>query len=846
MKKFVKFLVFLLLAGTLCGCSEEEEQKEIVIRSYDADAYKAEDFVLENNYLKFELDPATTHIKITDKSNGKVWLSNPVDADTDPIASVAGKKILQSTLMIKYSTENDQQPIFNNYELSISNGIYDLEKRGNEVRVNYTIGKVARKFLIPPAVPDERMHEFFDKMERSDQKKVENWYRCYNIDRLLATDDKDELLEKYPDLTEHQVWDVRPATKDYQKEQMEKMFASVGYTEEDYEKDLLYYSASDSNDKPMFNITMIYRLEGDRFVVEVPHELIEYKNEYPLVNISILPFFGCGTSTDTGFLLVPEGSGAVINFNNGKIAQSSYIAQLYGWDYGLKRDVVVDETRAAFPVFGISNGDGSFVSIIDDYSSLASIKADVAGKEYNYNYAYFSYDMIHTSKMDISAKSQSTILEFEKKLPEGSTRQSYYFSDSNSYVDMAKIYRDYLTTKYPELQEVTKSELPVNVEFIAAIDRIKQVLGFPVNGSDVLTSFKQAKSILEEMTGTGYENLSVRYTGWMNGGVNHSIPKDIDLTSGMGGKSALKDLISYANDNHIDLYLSGKVSFAYDSNIFDGFLRNRDTAKYISRELSDIPTYSNIFFSGLDDARIKHHYLLRPSVSVDLIQNLASYAKKLNVGVGFEEIGRDLSGDYNQRREVTREQVMKTQMEELAKIKASGQQILASTGNDYILPYATLITDVDLRGKEYILFDNTVPFYEIAIHGLVNYTGKSINLYGDALEAVLECAEAGAGLSFTFFAEDAEVLQNTEYMDYFGASYESWKELANKYYSRYKKEMSGLNNQEIVNHQVIEKGVTATIYEDGTVVYVNKNNVPYSSDFVTINAKDYKVERSGN
>lgn len=848
MKKLGKLLVFLLLAGVLFGCKEEEEQKEIELREYDAEAYAGMDFTLESDDLLFELDPDTTQFTVTQKSNGKVWYSSPVGAADDPMADAASKRLMQSAMIIEYTAVNDLKTILNTFEHSLTNGLYTLEKveDGNAIKVNYSIGKVAKKFFIPIAVPEARMMEYYDQLDRSTQRKVDNGYRKLDINSLLPTDDVDELLALYPDLETNCIYVVRESTKDHQKKALEEAFAALGYTEEDYEKDLLYYPNASSTKNPVYNISIVYRINNNRLEVEIPQQEIEYRTDVPLTKISLLPYFGAGSTEDTGYLLVPEGSGAIIDFNNGKSNLAAYYAQLYGWDYGLKRDVVVDETRVAFPVYGIANGDSSMISVVDSYSTTATIQADVSGRRGSYNSAYVTYDMIHSSQMDISAKSDATVLAFEEGLPEGNIKQCYYFIEGTSYVDMAETYRDYLTEKYPELTKVTDAELPVAVEFIGAVDRVKQILGMPVTMPEVLTSFKDAKAILEEMTGAGYKNLSVRYSGWMNGGIDHSIPKDIDLTSGMGGKKALKALLSYAEGNDIDVYLSGRTQNVYDSNIFDGYIKSRDVAKYLSREEVETPEFSHIWFGGLNESRVEAHHLLRPSVCATLMQNLADYAKEYNTGVGYEDAGYLLSGDYNRRRPVTREESMQMQVEKLAAAKENGVPVLLTGGNEYALPYADLITDMDLEGKDYLIFDREVPFYQIAIHGLVNYTGSAMNLSDDPVDVLLKSAESGAGLAFAYIAASADILQDTEYMDFFGANYDGWKDIAKEYYLRYKEEMAGLNDKFIIDHQILAKGVTATTYEDNTVVYVNQNDSAYDDGTVSIPARDYLVERSGN
>ena len=104
---------------------------------------------------------------------------------------------------------------------------------------------------------------------------------------------------------------------------------------------------------PAFNTTVFYSLEGDDLVVEIPFDEISYKTIYPITELTVLPYFGAGSTTDKGSLFVPEGGGALINFNNGKTRQNIYYSDVYGWDYASDRKATITETRAAIPVFGI-------------------------------------------------------------------------------------------------------------------------------------------------------------------------------------------------------------------------------------------------------------------------------------------------------------------------------------------------------------------------------------------------------------------------------------------------------------------------------------------------------------
>jgi len=504
-KKLSKLLLFLLLAGVLASCKKEEVQEEIGINYYHAADYEGKEFKMESNDLIFKLDKSTTAFTVTQKSTGKVWSSCLTKEEAEAAnADVVSQRLLQSVLAVEYSNVNELYVSLNMLEHCLENkhgddekGTYTIEQPdANTVKVNYSMGKIEKEYIIPPSVPDERMMEWYNQMDKAGQRLVDNNYRKLDINNLLVTDNKSELLAKYPDLETVCVWEIRPGIKSKEKVKLENLFKELGYNKEEMVKDQQYYNLSDASKRPIYNISIIYRLDGDKLTVEVPFDEIEYKSDYPITELTLLPYFGAGSNEEDGYILYPEGSGAIINFNNGKANTIDHTAQLYGWDYGMKRSEFINETRVAFPVFGISYNDGAMVSIIEDYSTLANINANVAGGRSNYNYAYASYDMVHGSKMDVSARSDSTIISYEKKLPEGSIKQTYVFvekdkkADENTpveYSTLAKIYREYLLETYPELQKTENANAPISVELIAAVDRVKQVLGMPVTLPEVLT-----------------------------------------------------------------------------------------------------------------------------------------------------------------------------------------------------------------------------------------------------------------------------------------------------------------------------------------------------------------------
>ena len=109
---------------------------------------------------------------------------------------------------------------------------------------------------------------------------------------------------------------------------------------------------------------------------------------------------------------------------------------------------------------------------------------------------------------------------------------------------------------------------------------------------------------------------------------------------------------------------------------------------------------------------------------------------------------------------------MNMQVDKMKSLKESGNLVMTTTGNQYVVPYSDYVTDMDIDSKAVNIIDESVPFYQIALHGLVNYSGSAINLSEDEKDMILKSAETGAGLYFTFMHQPTSVLQDTDYTQY--------------------------------------------------------------------------------
>ena len=794
--------------------------------------------ILENDHLKMELDADTTHFTLTNKEDGKIWRAVPEDAAKDPIALAGSKNLLQSTLALTYSTNNGVRTLYDNFEYSIKNQVYEITADADQIRIDYTLGRITRAYFIPEVIAVERMDAFMAQLTKQQSRKVLDSYRKYDPQRLKEAQ-LAEMTEKYPRLADGAIYALRDNVKDFLKEEFEGLFESIGYTYEDYQQDQADAGTALSRQAAVFNVSVIYRLLGNDLVVEVPLDSIHYSSDYLPIRLNILPNFGAGGREDTGFMLVPEGGGGIIRFNNGKITQNGYFANVYGWDYATWRSAVVHETNARFPVFGVVNGGSAFLCMMEDQASNASLSAEVAGRGNSYNSASASYNLLHYDAFNVTDRTTETIYMYEQGLPEGSITQRYRFLPTTDVADLAGAYRDYLTDRFPDLTPVTDQGLPVSVEIIGAIDKVQQRGGLPVSLPIRLTSFLEAADIVKDLAAaTPGSQLHVRLSGALNGGIKQTVLNRIKPVSQLGTAADFERMADDIQAAGALLYINGITAFALDSGLAEGFLPLRDAARFTTRESVELYQYSNVWYGTRDGDETYH--LLKPELSLDMMGNLASFAQQRGAnGVAYEDVGLLLSADYNPRQTVTRDKVAQMQAEEMRRTRDSGLGIMIRGGNLYALPQADLVTDTDLRGVPYFVLDENVPFLHMALHGLTHYTGKPLNLSGDWEEELLLSAQRGAGLAFVFMAEEPLVLHDTTYSDYFGASYPLWAQQAKEIITDYQRTLGNIFHLRITGFEQVNDQVTITTYEDGSRVAVNFGQEDLAVDEQTVPARSY-------
>jgi hypothetical protein len=856
---FCAALALILITLTLAACSPSGSGSgHIRIRSFPMDYNGPNVYVFENEYLRLSFDPRTTRFVVDDKMTGMEWASGPEDA----ISAAVGltQSVMQSLLVINYSTIEGNTTLLDSHDFSVMKEFYEYEILDNGFAVHFTIGNIERVYHVPKAVPDWRMQEITADMPDSEVHRLRNvFYRVYDINRLGPRDDRDELVAKYQsedctperplNLENTNIWVMSPDLRRFLKEQAEELFAEYGYTPQDYYSDLAFYERVDEVNEPVFNITIIVELDDYGFNVTIPYDNIEYRPEFPPIDLRVLPFFGAGGQDDEGYMFVPDGSGALINFNNGKNNQNPYSNRVFGWDEAIYREAIVLDPRAHFPVFGIHKNEHTFVCIIDEGAAYATVRAGVSGQADSgtYNNVYAEYSLISREKLEISGKSATDVWVFQRFLPAGeSIVQRYMFTERSGYMGMAEAYREYLLGLHPHLQKAETSSVPVAVEILGAVNKNQHILGVPVDRPFALTTYNQAADMVRDMTERGFGEVNYRLVGWFNRSILHEIPTSVSLISRLGSTRDFKGLISTVSENDSEIFLEADFLFLRNNKPFNSFNLNRDGSRYINRKRIETYPYSFVWYGEMDWWGVKAN-MARPEYMMNLIDGFMTRIDDFGAdNVAFRTIGNNLAGDYHERRFVSREGAMNMQVDKLRQLRENNHGIMIQSGYSYAAPYADFITDIPLSSQGFGILDEELPFYQIVLHGLVPYAGRPINLAEHNEMNILRSLESGAGLYFTFMHESPTVLQTSRFHTFYANQYSTWINTAERLYKEFSEQVGDIYNQFITDYVILANNVSLTEYENNVQVIVNKSSAPFTYDGHIINAKDYLVIRRGS
>ncbi len=548
-----------------------------------------------------------------------------------------------------------------------------------------------------------------------------------------------------------------------------------------------------------------------------------------VTNLSILPNFGALGDRDTGYVLYPDGSGAITYATEEHPAYQHFFQKdLYSEDvpdiYGNLLEDSTGAEKVLMPIFGVKNGDNAFLAVISDGAEHAAVEFYPSGLDVNVNRIDARMRCRRTATAYANGQSRGSKYELDRFVTSYGVTYLFISGSQANYSGMANRYRDYLL----DHGQLNKSPLiekspTVALNMIMGVRR-QQLLG---SKFQAMTTFEQAAQILQYCQENGTEEILVNLAGWTKDGYAPWTVSDGKPASQLGGERGLKALTAYTAEMGIPLFLQENyVLSSKGSNLF----KQNEYA---------VDNTSMLISSMWDDM-----YLLNPFRALEYLLNRifpkrSSYGTQ---GITFEHMGHFLYYDYNARNPATRKDTAETWNEMLQSSQEQLGYAAVEEAGAFAFGQVDWVTQVPDEASMYIFTDESVPFYQLVVHGYLLYTGKSFNKFYDKQYEKMKALEYGYIPVYDLTWDKTELLKNTACEEIFSSQFEDWKEEIVQVSSEFAA-LGDLATKPIISHERVNDQVVKVRYEGGGKLLLNYGAEAVEVDGVMVEAMNYQIIR---
>lgn len=573
-------------------------------------------------------------------------------------------------------------------------------------------------------------------------------------------------------------------------------------------------------------------------VVIDPTNIVETPDTNVL-DITLLPFF-ISADTDSskeGDLFIPDGSGALIDFQSDIPQHITYLQKVYEYDLSvLKETQVLKSQGIRFPVFGSITDSKIVMGVISKGAADSYIAANTDGERTSYinvcpRFTLRARDRIvyddNRSPVDIF---QRTPIYLEK------IRIDYYLHSGEelTYVDMAHIYRDYLIKRYGlDNSLVYKEEKPLFVDIYGSTIKKRQYFGIPLDSVYRLTTYSQAEEMLSRLKEGNVNTAIVQYNNFTKETVWGETPRSVTPLFQLGGKRGLDRLLNTVSELGYSIYGAVNISEYYSgSSVFSNIY---EAAKNMRQEPIRIFNFKPNTYT-VDESDIGR-YFVRNSRIVPHIKEYSDKFSDFDMGMavkGHWNLYRDYSND-----KPSLEFTMNSMVSSINEIEKNKIPIVTNGGYEYELEFSQAVFNMPSSGSLYDISYMDIPFYQIALHGLVQYSLEPVNSSQNIQYSFLRSLETGASLQYRWTYEPSDTVRYSRDSHLIYTHFELWIDDAIKKHNKLNEVLGKVSREKIVNHENIGKSVFATTYGNGTKVVVNYSDKDFESSYGTIPSMGY-------
>lgn len=570
---------------------------------------------------------------------------------------------------------------------------------------------------------------------------------------------------------------------------------------------------------------------------------------YQLLNVHILENFGATGYDEEGMMIVPDGSGAVINYNNGTAYgdNNTFESKVYGDDLAVGKlyagDIIEKVTMPVMATINKTHNAG-LVMIATDGDAYAIEHAMVTGQNVtDLNSCWFEFTL-RTRDNYFMGNNNTALTVYEAEgIKAGNLTTTYYpiYGDDLTYTDAANVYRDYLINKIGVQKKTTANSAPFYLTLYGGTVKTQSILGFPAKVQTAATTYKNALEIIKELENNGVDNIKIIYEDFNEAGIVGKIAASFEYSSLLGGKGDYTELKNYVTAQGYEIFPSCDIMEFYESG--NGYSFTLNSSKQITKAYATQTPFELAF--GLPHLSKASWTILSPYYYKDIFTKLSdSFRQEGAAGISLNQASNTLYSDFSRENKdgrpyFVREDSVAILTEGYQKLKDSGLSIMTENANQYILPYADQIKDVPLYSSNYDIFDYDIPFAEMVLHGLVPYTTKGINKSADAEELRMLALVTGTPIHYEMMYTNPNKFADSEYDYLYYTNYTGWLNRAVSEYKLFDEIVKSVSDAKITKYERLDDGSVQSTFDNGNVIRVNTKTGEIVFNNKSVNMKDY-------
>lgn len=574
-------------------------------------------------------------------------------------------------------------------------------------------------------------------------------------------------------------------------------------------------------------------LEEDHITFSLDDSTIVEDGDNFVSSVYFMPFLGSTEEDQTdGYLFVPDGSGALLRYQNAAKYLKSYSGRVYGIDHAIDTlnelndldsnrpiEFLKSENTVTMPVYGLTLGvdrEAVFGRVAGG-DSYAYINASPAGLTVAYNWvtASFLYRQVYSQPISKNGAGVPVVQKDPNAV--NPSLEVYFLSGEDAnYSGMARCYADILTEEGTLRNNLSANAPRVALDYVAA--DVEE--GMLANTTKEVTSLSCITDSIAALNEAGIENIALTVMGWQTGGLSGHTKSHVCQDTELGSFGELARVQSLLEEKNGTLLLYSDPLRGTEHQV------NSRQDVGITLSQSTIKKTSVIKDNFLGDV-----WYLKPELAMEYLRNQLEVVRGHGLEMAIDG-GDLLYGEYLVSNFVSREE-MKNRLSEIYGELASGDSLTLFNPNQYLLKYTGVYRNTPVSGSQDLYETDSVPFLQLVLSGNMTMVAPYANHGFYSKIDLLKSIEYNVYPSYLLTETDNVDLSKTTLRDESSTKFTNWRatiEASCDFVTGVLKQVEG---QQMLKHQRLNATVFAVTYENGTI-YVNYGAADFALEDGTV------------